>query len=225
MSAHMNVTDTYGVTLPANAEAQSAERTKTAAVVPTTGADGEIAKLQLAPMVKEEIKIDYVGAPAFADVASTDPITTSTVTPIKAGMTENNSKPNAGTVEATKYSSLGSAGNGTGVGAGDTDIGTIIIKSVTTTLVESVQRDVSVEEKIVPATNGTPGYRGSAGRKGTFAVRFRGDIPSGISLAVGGAGIYGFTGGVIVVSKLMENQKAGDVNGGEYSGEWAPSAS
>ncbi len=225
-AAHMNVTTLYGIVLPDDAQAQSTERTQSAEPVKTMGEDGEILKLQCAPLVKEEIKIDYVGAPNFAAVASAGGIDPAVATPISAGMTENNSKANAGTVSATKFTDLGDAGASVGVGAGDTDIGTIVIKSVVTSLVESVQRDVKVNEVMVPGTDGkaSTGFRGQAAREGSFSVRFKGDIFAGIVLGIGGASLYAFTTGIRAVTKLMENQKTGDVNGGEYSGEWAPVA-
>jgi len=226
MATHIGVTDLYGVTLPANAEAQKVTRNQEVAIVPLPGADGETAKLQMAHHLKKDITVEYIGAPNLDAPASAGNLTPSTSRITKTECTEEPNKNASATVTASAHDSFtDSAGSSAGEGSAEADETTLVIKSVTFSLAESVRRSMEVKDVVVIGGNGAPGWRGTCTKKGSFAVRYKGDPPTGLALGTAGAGLYAFTGGVLCVGKLMDEQTHDDVNGGSYEGEHAPSAS
>ena len=226
-SAHLHVTDTYGLTLPVGARPQKASQTQSIELV-EINSQGVIVKLLLKKALKSDVSIDYIGAwnPTGVTVTAGTGVDPSTIKVTKASSKEQQNGPVSMNVTASKESEF-TDGDGSSVGAGaaEPDADTIVIKSVSLTLAESVDRSVEVKDINVRDKDGIPAWRATAYKKGTFGVRFKGDVPAGIALGTAGAGVYGFSGGVIAVQKLMDDQTEGEVNGGSFDGVHAPGAS
>lgn len=225
MATHIGVTSTYGLTLPANAVAQKCTRNQELAMIPLTGAAGELVKLQVAPYLKKEVTVEYVGAPDFTAPAVAQNITPSAMTVIKTEITEEPNKHAVATRTAMAHESFTDApGTSAGEGSADADETTLVIVSCTFSLAESVRRTREVKDVVVIGAQGGAAWRGTCMKKDSFSVRYKGDLPTGVALGTAGAGVYAFTDGVLVVGKLTDDQTADDVNGGSYEGEHAPSA-
>ena len=223
-AAHLHVTELHGVTLPANARAQKASLTETIELVKIM-ALGIIVKLLPKAALKKEVSIDYIGTWNPTAVTVAEDLDPATVKVTKASSKESNGGPVAMNITATADSEfIDGTGDSTGTGDAEPTGDTITLKSCALTLAESVDRSVEVKRVMVPDKDGIPAWSATCNKEGSFSVRFKGDLPTGIALGTSGAGIYGFTGGVVAVPKLMQDQTEGDVNGGSFDGVHAPGA-
>lgn len=224
-SAHIGVTSTYGVTLPANSEAQDASRTSTVELSELIGATGEIVKLNPLHVLKKDVSVNYVGASSLASVTVAQGLDPATIKVTKADIKEINKGHVACALTASGHEAFtDAAGSSVGAGEEEPDVDTLNLKTVTFALAENVDRNSEVKDVVVIGGNGQPAWRGTVTKKNGFSVKFKGDIPAGVVLGTAGAGVYGFTGGKLVVTKLMESQKKDEVNDGSYDGTHAPVA-
>ena len=103
--------------------------------------------------------------------------------------------------------------------SGPTDIG---ITQATGTLLESVEWETKIEEKIIKATNGSFGQGQTFDPIIEFSVKGRG-TPS-VAVGIGAAGIAAITGGTTLILKVKQSQKNDDFDSFEYSGTNYPNA-
>lgn len=226
MAAHIGVTSTYGVTLPAGAEAQSASKTETIEISELTGAAGEYVKADALFAKKVEVSIGYVGEPMHSSIVSGAVADPSTMTVIKSEATEQNKGRVACTVNAVSHEAFEDDGAGASPGEGEAgpDEDTLNLVSCTLSLAENVQVTKEVQDKMILNAAGVPGARARCQKKNAFSVRWKGDLPTGVVLGLGGAGVFGLTGGKLLASKLMVEQKMDDFNGGSVEGNHYPVA-
>ena len=103
--------------------------------------------------------------------------------------------------------------------AGPTAIG---ITQATGTLIESVEWEEKVEEKVIKDRNGGFGQGKTFDPTVEFSVKGRGD--TSMVVGVGASGIAAITGGTTLILKVKRGQKNDDFEGFEYSGTNYPNA-
>lgn len=222
MAAHLNITSTiateYGITLPEGAQADDASKTSTVEVseVLSTAAAAIIYADPL-NMVKVETQVSGDG-PHSLTLAAATIATPSTLTKISVEVGEIvNGRCNF-TARAAGYDDfVDDPATPAEVGAEPT-IAALTVKSVTYAIVESVRRSSTIEDKVLPGTDGTPAARGTLTPRRTFDIVGRGDKPAGLLLGTGGAEYVGCTTGKVITLSLMEGEKRGDWNRHSGSG-------
>ena len=103
--------------------------------------------------------------------------------------------------------------------SGPTDIG---ITQATAALLESIEWETKLEEKIIKATDGSFGQGQTFDPIIEFSVKGRG-TPS-VAVGIGAAGIAAITGGTTLILKVKQSQKNDDFDSFEYSGTNYPNA-
>ncbi|XHR27548.1 MAG: hypothetical protein ACFUZC_16580 [Chthoniobacteraceae bacterium] len=96
------------------------------------------------------------------------------------------------------------------------------ITQSTAALLESVEWEKKLEEKIIKSTTGGFGQGQAIDPTIEFSVKGRGD--TSVAVGVGTAGIAAITGGTTLILKRKRSQKNDDFNSYEYSGTNYPSA-
>lgn len=226
MAAHIGVTSHYGITLPDGAECVAISKTSTVEISELMDCEGEFVKADALHHKKVEVAFSFVGAPMHDSVAVGDVALPATMTITKSDATESNAGRVSCSITAAGHESFTDAGTGASPGEGEAgpDEDTLNLVSCTLALAESVQVTKEVQDKVLIGYDGAPAARATHSAKNSFAVKFKGDIPAGVVLGLSGVGVYGLTGGKLIVSKLMEEQKNDDFNGGSIEGSHYPSA-
>ena len=103
--------------------------------------------------------------------------------------------------------------------AGPTSIG---ITQATGTLLESVEWERKLEEKVIKTLEGGFGDGHAFDPIIEFSVKGRGD--TSMAVGVGAAGIDAITGGATLILKVKRGQKNDDFDSFEYSGTNYPNA-
>ena len=103
--------------------------------------------------------------------------------------------------------------------AGPSNIG---ITQATGTLLESVEWERKLEEKVIKDLSGGFGQGQAFDPIIEFSVKGRGD--TAMAVGVGASGIAAITGGTTLILKVKRSQKNDDFNSFEYSGTNYPNA-
>jgi len=103
--------------------------------------------------------------------------------------------------------------------AGPSNIG---ITQATGTLLESVEWERKLEEKVIKDLSGGFGQGQAFDPLIEFSVKGRGD--TAMAVGVGASGIAAITGGTTLILKVKRSQKNDDFNSFEYSGTNYPNA-
>ena len=103
--------------------------------------------------------------------------------------------------------------------AGPSNIG---ITQATGTLLESVEWERKLEEKVIKDLSGGFGQGQAFDPLIEFSVKGRGD--TAMAVGVGASGIAAITGGTTLILKVKRSQKYDDFNSFEYSGTNYPNA-
>jgi len=103
--------------------------------------------------------------------------------------------------------------------AGPSNIG---ITQASGTLLESVEWERKLEEKVIKDLSGGFGQGQAFDPIIEFSVKGRGDTT--MAVGVGAAGITAITGGTTLILKVKRSQKNDDFNSFEYSGTNYPNA-
>ena len=103
--------------------------------------------------------------------------------------------------------------------AGPSNIG---ITQATGTLLESVEWETKLEEKVIKTLTGGFGQGQAFDPIIEFSVKGRGD--TAMAVGIGVAGITAITGGTTLILKVKRSQKHDDFNSFEYSGNNYPNA-
>ena len=103
--------------------------------------------------------------------------------------------------------------------AGPSNIG---ITQATGTLLESVEWERKLEEKVIKDLSGGFGQGQAFDPILEFSVKGRGD--TAMAVGIGAAGISAITGGTTLILKVKRSQKNDDFNSFEYSGTNFPNA-
>jgi len=103
--------------------------------------------------------------------------------------------------------------------AGPSNIG---ITQATGTLLESVEWERKLEEKVIKDLSGGFGQGQAFDPVLEFSVKGRGD--TAMAVGIGAAGISAITGGTTLILKVKRSQKNDDFNSFEYSGTNYPNA-
>ena len=103
--------------------------------------------------------------------------------------------------------------------AGPSNIG---ITQATGTLLESVEWERKLEEKVIKDLSGGFGQGQTFDPLIEFSVKGRGD--TAMAVGVGASGIAAITGGTTLILKVKRSQKNDDFNSFEYSGTNYPNA-
>lgn len=216
MAAHLNITSTiatvYGVTLASGTQADDASKTSTVEVseVLSTAAAAIIYADPL-NMVKVETTVSGDG-PHSLSLSAASIATPSTLTVVSVEVTETTNSRCQFSVRAAGHAAFTDpAETPTEVGAEPT-IADLTVKSVEYSIVESVRRGSTLEDKVLAGTDGAPAARATVTPRRTFSIVGRGDKPSGLVLGSGGAEFVGATTGKVIVTTLMEGEKRGDWN-------------
>jgi hypothetical protein len=220
MAHHIGITSTHSITLPSGAIAQDVRRTKTVAPSEVIGTSGEYENVKPLKQMKVDVVITGVGPAPLSSVTSGNVAPPSTMKALNAEQGEKSTGDNRATftLNSTAMESFSdSAGSPAAAGAGDPDEDTLGIVSITLALAETLSVRREVKDVNVPATNGTPGARGTCCLKNTISVRGRGDIPASLTMGSDGIAVAGLSDGVTLVGKLEEGQKADDIN--DWAGE------
>ncbi len=96
------------------------------------------------------------------------------------------------------------------------------ITQATGTLLESVEWEKKLEEKVIKDLSGGFGQGQAFDPIIEFSVKGRGDTT--MALGIGAAGITAITGGTTLILKLKRSEKNDDFNSFEYSGTNYPGA-
>ena len=227
MAHHIGITSTYGLTLPSGAIAQDARKVQTVGVSEVPGISGEYVKAATLKQKKVDVTVSGVGPAGLSGVTSGNVSPPSTLKILSVEQGEKSTGDNRATfsINATGMSSfVDAAGTPDAAGGGDPDEDTLGIVSVTLALSETLSCKSEVKDVNVPATDGTPGARATCCLKNSVSVRGRGDIPSSLMLGTDGLEVAAFTGGVMLVGKLEEGQKADDINDWSAEAQHYPSA-
>lgn len=216
MSAHLNITSTisttYGVTPATGTEVDDASKTTTVEVSEVLGTDdAEIILADPINVARVETSVSGEGPHGLTLTPGTVG-TPSTLTVLDVEVRE---LPNARCQFTARASGsvafVDDPATVSEVGA-EPAITDLKVKSVTYSIVESVRRTSSVEDKVLVGTDGTPAARATHTRRRTFAIVGRGDKPAGLLLGTGGADFVGGTTGKVIVTSLMEGEKRADWN-------------
>ncbi len=96
------------------------------------------------------------------------------------------------------------------------------ITQATGTLLESVEWETKMEEKVIKTLTGGFGDGKAFDPIIEFSVKGRGD--TAMAVGIGAAGIAAITGGTTLILKVKQSQKNDDFNSFEYSGTNYPNA-
>ena len=96
------------------------------------------------------------------------------------------------------------------------------ITQATGTLLESVEWERKLEEKVIKDLSGGFGQGQAFDPLIEFSVKGRGD--TAMAVGVGASGIAAITGGTTLILKVKRSQKNDDFNSFEYSGTNYPNA-
>lgn len=222
MSAHLNITSTiateYGITIPSGTQVDDASKTSSVEVseVLSTAA---AAIIYADPLKTVKVETQVSGDGPFGLSLSAGSIgTPSTLTLIGVDLGENVNGRCSFTARAAGHAAfVDPAETPDEVGAEPT-IASLTVTSVTYSIVESVRRTSSLEDKVLTGTDGGPAARATVTPRRTYEIVGRGDKPAGLVLGTGGAEFVGATTGKVITLSLMEGEKRGDWNRHSASG-------
>jgi hypothetical protein len=103
--------------------------------------------------------------------------------------------------------------------SGPTEIG---ITQTEASLIESVDWETKLEEKVIKETDGSFGQAHAFDPVVEFSVKGRGNTE--VALGIGAAGIDAISDGTSIISKIKYSQKNDDFDSFEYSGTNYPDA-
>jgi hypothetical protein len=224
MAHHLNIDTTYDVTVPANSEAESATRTQTVELNELLDSGtGEIISLKPVNVVNIEVSVEGEGPAALTITAGTiaDP---STVSQISVEITEAPNSRCRFSIRATAANAFTDPGTAEESVGAEPTVADLVITSATYSVLESVRRSVTLEDKVLIGTDGTPAARETCTRRKPFSISGRGDLPAGPALGTGGAEFAGAATGVTCVGVLRESERRADWNGWGVDGLNAPGA-
>jgi hypothetical protein len=216
MSAHLNITSdiatVYGVTIAETAEADDCQKTTTVEISEVLAAStAEIIHADPVHMASVETTVSGEGPHSLTLTPGTVAVP-ATLTKVSVELTE----PVNGRLQFSARASGALAfvdpdGEAGEVGAEPT-LAALRPTSVTYAIVESVRRSSTIEDKVLPGTNGQPIARGTITRRRPFTISGRGDKPAGVVLGGGGSEFVGATTGKVLVATMMEGEKRADWN-------------
>lgn len=224
MATHINVANTYGVTVPTGSEAESATRTQTVEINELLAEDtGEVVSAKPVNMVSIEVAVEGDGPFGLTLTPGTvaDP---ETITVVSVEVTEAPNRRCRFSVRATGSDAFTDPGTAEESVGAEPTIGDLEITSVTYSVAESVRRTATIDDKVLVGTDGTPANRATCTVRKPFSIVGRGDLPAGVALGTGGAKFTGAATGVTVAGTLTENERRADWNGWGIDGANYPSA-
>lgn len=216
MSAHLNITSTiateYGITLASGAVADDASKTSSVEVSEVLSTD-TAAVIHVAPlhMAKVETQVSGEGPHDLALTAGTV-ATPSTLTKISVELGETTNGRCTFTARAAGHAAFTDPAETPAEVGAEPTIADLLVTSVEYSIVESVRRTSTLEDKVLAGTDGGPAARATCTPRRTFSIVGRGDKPAGLVLGTGGAEFVGATTGLVLVTSLMEGEKRGDWN-------------
>ena len=225
MATHINVLTTYGVTIPAGSEAETATRTKTVEINELL-ADTTAEVTKAAPVNMQNIEVQVDGDGPFSLALTPGAVgTVSTVTILSVEVSEAPNQRCRFSVRAAAVNSFSDPGTAEASVGAEPTVTDLEITSVTYSVAESVRRTASLEDKVLMGTDGTPAFRATCTERVAFDIAGRGDLPAGPALGTGGAEFYGAATGVTIVGTLRESERRADWNGWGVAGTNYPAAS
>jgi hypothetical protein len=223
MSAHLGITSTiattYGPTLASGTVADDCMKTTSVEVSEVLSAStGAIIEADPVNISRIETNVSGEG-PHSLTLSAADIATPSTLTVVNVEITE---APNArcqfSIRSAGVVAFVDDPATPAEVGAEPT-IADLKVKSVTYSIVESMRRSSSLEDKVLVGSDGAPAARGTITPRRTFDITGRGDKPAGLVLGSGGAEFVGATTGKVIALSVMEGEKRADWNRYSASGQ------
>lgn len=218
MAAHFNLATTFGVTLPAGAVPETADKTSTVETSKLVGTAGEYVKAAPLKTAKVEVSITGSGPAGLSSVVSGMVSAPATMTITGAEQGESHRGRATFTIKAAGHEAF-TDGAGSSTEGTEPDIDTLEIVSVSYACAETVKKGRDITDLVLTGSAGTPFARGKCKEIGNFDIAGRGDLPSGVALGTGGAAIAGMTSGVLIATTLKLSEKAGDWNGWNVNGE------
>jgi hypothetical protein len=217
MSAHLNIdastfAATYGITLGTGAEAESATATTTVAINELL--DSATAAINaVAPIHHAERRTQVDGAgPASLTLTAATIATPATLTVISSEVTEAPNTRCRFSIQAHgDLDFADSAGVQSSVGAEPT-ISDLEITSVAYSIAESVRRSVTIENKVLVGSDGTPAARATCTVRKPFSISGRGDLPAGTALGTDNVLFAGSATGVTVAGTLRTGERTAEFN-------------
>ena len=229
MATHINITAdtfaaTYGITLGTGAEAESATATTTVAINELMdSATAEVIAAAPINHAEKQTQVDGEG-PASLSLTAASVGTASTLTILSREVTEAPNGRCRFSVQAHgDLAFTDSVGTPTDVGA-EPAIGDLEITSVEYSIVESVRRSVSLENKVLVGTNGQPAARATCTVRKPFSISGRGDLPAGVALGTGNVEFTGGDTGLTLAGTLRVGERRADWNSWGVDGTNYPSA-
>lgn len=224
MASHLNVSSTYGITLPSGAVAESVKRSRKIETDKMVGTSGEYSKFDAHHTKAVEVTIEGKGPAGLDGVTSATVGTPSTLKITKAEQKEANKGRAGFSLTALGHEDYDDADSAAAIDGAEPDIDSLVITSVTHAVAQTLTKSSSVTDKTELGVDGKPALRATCQKLNAFSSEGKGDIPAAVALGTGGAGIAGLTGGKLIVSQLDDDQKNGEWNGYSFSGEHCPSA-
>jgi hypothetical protein len=222
--AHLHVDTTYGVTVPAGSEAESATKTSTVAINELMESDtGDIIDARPVNMVAVEVQVEGEG-PASLSLTPAAVGTPSTMTVIGVDLTEQPNNRCRFSIRAAGHATFTDPGTAEESVGAEPTVSSLAITSVTYSVAESVRRSVTLDDMVLAGSNGGVAYRETTTVRKPFAIAGRGDLPSGVALGSGGAKFNGAGTGMTVVGVLRESERRADWNGWGADGTNYPAA-
>jgi hypothetical protein len=229
MAAHINIDAStfaanYGITLGSGAEAESATATTTVAVNELL--DSATAAVNAAAPIhhaEKRTQVDGEG-PASLTLTGATVGAPATLTVLSSEVTEApNSRCRFSIQAQGEIAFTDSIGTPTDVGA-EPEVSDLEITSVEYAIVESVRRSVTLENKVLIGTDGTPAARATCTVRKPFSISGRGDLPAGVALGTGNVEFTGGDTGVTVAGTLRVGERRADWNSWGVDGTNYPSA-
>jgi hypothetical protein len=229
MAAHINIDAStfaanYGITLGSGAEAESATATTTVAVNELL--DSATAAVNAAAPIhhaEKRTQVDGEG-PASLTLTGATVGAPATLTVLSSEVTEApNSRCRFSIQAQGEIAFTDSIGTPTDVGA-EPAVSDLEITSVEYAIVESVRRSVTLENKVLIGTDGTPAARATCTVRKPFSISGRGDLPAGVALGTGNVEFTGGDTGVTVAGTLRVGERRADWNSWGIDGTNYPSA-
>ncbi len=216
MSAHLGITSTiasvYGVTLAEGSVADDCQKTTTVEVSEViSAAVGDIIHADPVHMAMVEATVSGDG-PHSLTLTSGTVATPATLTKISVELTEPVNGRCQFSVRASGAIDFADGEGDVGEVGAEPTLAALKPTSVTYSIVESVRRSSTLEDKVLVGTDGQPAARGTITPRRPFTIAGRGDKPAGVLLGSGGAEFVGATTGKVVVASLMEGEKRADWN-------------
>lgn len=229
MATHINIlADTfaanYGISLGSGAEAESATATTTVAINELIdSATAEVIAAAPINHAEKRTQVDGEG-PATLTLTAATVGTPATLTIISKEVTEApNSRCRFSVQAHGDLAFADSSDTPADVGAEPT-ISDLEITSVAYSIVESVRRSVTIENKVLVGSDGTPANRATCTIRKPFSISGRGDLPAGVALGTGNVEFTGGDTGLTLAGTLRVGERRADWNSWGVDGTNYPSA-